>query len=197
MTKYRYLSSREQFEMTLYFWLGVQQFRKLVFLLEKVIHLKDKKTNINYHVAGFTPSAVTAFKKYLFYNGSIHVRNIIYVVVYAVLRWIFGYRIFFLDYLVFAHLIKDIYCVMLQRYNFLYIKNFQLSQETKRRQRVSKQREFLREKFEKNYMRSNKEHDLRVLLRLKQQLKQNEIIIINQEVAETLYRLDRATKTEV
>lgn len=156
--------------------------------------MKDKHTNANYHVAGFTPRAVSAFKKYLFYNGSIHVRNIVYAVIYAVLRVIFGQRLIGFDWLVLIHSVKDIYCVMLQRYNFLQIKNFQLSHEFKRQERTIQEAAQLRNHFQENYMFSNREHDLRVLMELKQSLKQNEIILIDRELAETLNRLEGASK---
>ena len=39
--------NKEKFELKLYEKLGVLQFRKMVFLLDKVIHRKDKGKNTN------------------------------------------------------------------------------------------------------------------------------------------------------
>ena len=37
-------------EKKIYELLGIKVFRKLVFMLEKFLHIKDKKKNINYHL---------------------------------------------------------------------------------------------------------------------------------------------------
>lgn len=120
-------SKKEQhqnFEMNLYKTLGVEVFQKAVFLLEKIIHYKDKGKNMNYHIKNNHKENTNEFKKYLFYNGSIHVRNII------VLGCILGIKIlFFKNSLIFNSflllcLVKDAYCVILQRYNYLRIEKY-------------------------------------------------------------------------
>ena len=55
----------------------VVHFRKLVFALQRLIHRKDKGHNINYHIPHQDIESFDAFDKYLFYNGAIHVRNIL------------------------------------------------------------------------------------------------------------------------
>lgn len=191
--KYKFLSARERFEIRIYTLVGIKQFRKIVFMLEKVVHLKDKGTNINYHIARMTPNAIVSFKKYLFYNGSIHARNILYAVIYAVFRMIFGHQVFFWDYFVLVNLIKDIYCIMLQRYNYLYIKNAQASIETKRKRWVSRQRDVIKKQFEEAYTVADRERDLQLLQDFKTKLNQDAIIVIDRNLAETLDRLERAT----
>lgn len=106
-------------EVKIYEMLGIKHFRMFVFKLEKFIHRKDKGRNINYHIQNNTLRGVNAFTKYLFYNGAIHVRNIVFILVYYLFRHILNRPIHWYDYLVLVFLIKDIYCVMLQRYNYL------------------------------------------------------------------------------
>ncbi|MBQ7136348.1 MAG: hypothetical protein IJO43_00025 [Bacilli bacterium] len=109
----------ERFEMKLYEKLGVKGFQKLVFKLEKVIHFKDKKKNINYHIKNSSVDELKAFKKYLYYNGVIHVRNSIGLVGFLAFQQLFLSN-WLLLYIV-PSLTKNLYCVMLQRYNYLRI----------------------------------------------------------------------------
>ena len=113
----------QQTEMRLYECLGVKLFRVLVFRLEKFIHRKDSGRNINYHVSSFDGHAVEGFVKYLFYNGAIHVRNIVFFIGLFVIRYGIFQSISAVDILLWLLFVKDIYCVMLQRYNYLRIKN--------------------------------------------------------------------------
>lgn len=129
---------KEKFELKLYEKLGVLQFRKMVFLLEKVIHKKDKGKNTNYHMNMNEINAIENFKKYLFYNGSIHVRNIIRLSFFFLVEIlaILGINVLGINTasniiniypsaLVLANAcagffwVKDAYCIMLQRYNYI------------------------------------------------------------------------------
>lgn len=51
-------------EKKIYELLGIKVFRKLVFMLEKFLHIKDKKKNINYHLKQKNLSSIQDFKKY-------------------------------------------------------------------------------------------------------------------------------------
>lgn len=105
--------------MKLYEHLGVRQFQKLVFGLEKVIHFKDKGKNINYHIKKSNIDELDNFKKFLYYNGTIHVRNALVVALLIIIQpFLFSSATLF--YLI-PSLIKNLYCVMLQRYNYLRI----------------------------------------------------------------------------
>lgn len=108
-------------EKIIYECLGIKLFRKCVFLLERFIHRKDKGRNINYHFAKNSLSDVAYFTRYLFYNGAIHVRNIGYAITYLLVRQLFSATFGFVDAVVLALSMKDIYCIMLQRYNYLRI----------------------------------------------------------------------------
>ena len=69
-------------ELRIYEMLGIKHFRRLVFQLERFLHRKDRQQNLNYHIASYDPIAIKKFIKYLFYNGAIHVRNVIGAVVF-------------------------------------------------------------------------------------------------------------------
>ena len=120
---------REKIELKIYRFLGVKQFRALTFKLEKLVHIKDKKQNHNYHInpdsgkslINCTIDEMEDFKKKLYYNGSIHVKNLIFLTITSLIILIiptFNKYVLILN-LVLA--IKDAYCVMLQRYNCIRI----------------------------------------------------------------------------
>ena len=44
------MSKNQKFEVKIYELLGIKLFKKAVFKLEKIIHRKDGKKNINYHI---------------------------------------------------------------------------------------------------------------------------------------------------
>ena len=75
--------------MKIYQILGVKQFRVLTFKLEKLVHIKNKKQNHNYHInhgsgkvlINCTIKELENFKKKLYYNGSTYVRNLIFLAI--------------------------------------------------------------------------------------------------------------------
>lgn len=108
-------------ELRIYELLGVRLFRVLVFKLERFIHRKDNGRNTNYHIATYDPIAIDGFIKYLFYNGAIHVRNVLFMMLVFFTRYFVCKNFSFLDVILWLFFFKDCYCVMLQRYNFLRI----------------------------------------------------------------------------
>lgn len=174
-------------ELRLYECLGVKQFRALVFRLERFLHRKDKGTNINYHIAAHDPQAVDAFVKYLFYNGAIHVRNIFYMTVIFLLRYVvLGHFSPWVDPLLWLLCLKDVYCVILQRYNLLRIR--QRSQRLKARRDARIDR---RVRQAATCSRGPEaESDLAYVRRLQKQLKARECILIREEDIPTLHRLN-------
>lgn len=128
---------RYNYEMIIYEFLRVRFFQKLVFLLEKLVHIKDKKQNRNYHFNMDTYDYINDFNKFLFYNASIHIKNICILSVYLFLRIIFG-TLYTIEYILFLFLLKDIYCVMLQRYNYLRMMKFKDKQKMLNELRIKK-----------------------------------------------------------
>lgn len=174
-------------ELRLYECLGVKQFRALVFRLERFLHRKDKGTNINYHIAAHDPQAVDAFIKYLFYNGAIHVRNLVYLTVVFLLRYVvLGRFSLWVDPLLWLLWLKDVYCVMLQRYNLLRIRQRSRRLKARRDARIDRR------------VRQaaacppgpEAEADLAYVRQLLRQLNERECILIREEDIPTLHRLN-------
>ena len=60
------MSKNQKFEVKIYELLGIKLFKKAVFKLEKIIHRKDGKKNINYHIKNSNDmESVDNFKKFL------------------------------------------------------------------------------------------------------------------------------------
>lgn len=162
--------SLEQFEEKFYCILGVRYFRKAVLALEKILHRKDNGYNVNYHIATLSLEDVSGFVKFFFYNGAIHVRNIIMLSLYllvfkAVLQRAFAWY----DYVLIVLGIKDIYCVMLQRYNFLRL-NARFKTMSQRRQvRIDRRISQLQDNLQQ-YNPDNKDTDLELIHRIRQAL---------------------------
>lgn len=179
----------EKTEMRIYEFLGVKFFRKLVFSLEKLIHRRDHGLNINYHIPRIEVGALDAFIKYLFYNGMIHARNIVFFVFYLLLKILFRWDFKIFDIILSLLAVKDIYCVMLQRYNMLrirYCKEILL----KRRERKKEQNiEKLKKHFDMSYDHSYAAADLALLKRIKASIENRENIVLSSEDIVALKRL--------
>lgn len=97
-------------ELHLYSILGVRFFQKMVFNLEKFIHRKDGEKNQNYHFTSNSIEAMDQFVKYLFFNGSIHFRNIVFFIVYCIMKKVF-FRLVSMIFLLLFFLLKT--CIVL------------------------------------------------------------------------------------
>lgn len=128
----------EDLELKIYKALGVKYFRNLAFKLEKLIHIKDKKKNINYHINDCKDLvSIDKFKKYLYYNGFIHVKNLIFGSVGLALMIILNASVMPVIALS-TLLLKDAYCVMLQRYNWIRITRHEEKLKARERKRIDK-----------------------------------------------------------
>ena len=112
------MKKSQKVETKVYELLGVKQFRKAAFKLEKIVHRKDKRKNTNYHIQKNEVDSLGEFKKYLYYNGAIHTSNLIRGIPLLVLMSLLDFKV--LSIIVLSTLLlKDAYCVMLQRYNWI------------------------------------------------------------------------------
>lgn len=110
---------KKETEMKIYKALGVEYFRKGAFALEKLIHKSDNRKNRNYHIENVSySSSINKFVDYLFYNGNIHARNL-KIGSILLLSSIFIGITPFVTIPFSVWLLKDAYCIMLQRYNNL------------------------------------------------------------------------------
>lgn len=112
------MTKKEKIEVKIYKKIGIEKFKELTLYLEKKIHKKDKGQNINYHPKKLTKGSIKKFRKFFYYNGFIHSRNLIFGVPLLIVMIIFKLNPIFITFLS-LWLLKDAYCVMLQRYNWI------------------------------------------------------------------------------
>lgn len=135
------MKKSQKIEMKIYELLGVKQFKKATFILEKIVHRKDKGKNINYHIKNsFNIESVKEFKKFLYYNGTIHVKNIIIKSVFLIVPLILIKNQIMVIVMLLS-MIKDTYCVMLQRYNWLKLNDFEEKLIVRENKRIFKKTE--------------------------------------------------------
>lgn len=175
-------------EIKLYEFLGIKRFRLLVFKLEKFIHRNDHGKNINYHIQTKNPRGLEAFKKYLYYNGAIHIRNIIFICVFYLVRWFLKKPLHLYDIFIIVFLIKDLYCVMLQRYNHLRIRQHLVNLK-ERQKRILHQRASQISFCE--YSKDEIAQAVMLLTRMRRAISEQECIIITDKDIPILQKLSK------
>ncbi len=181
------------FEIKFYELLGIRLFQKMVFLLERIIHFQDGKKNINYHFKQLNYEEAEGFAKFLFYNGSIHFKNLITILVYLIVKIILG-KWHFIDYVVILFGIKDLYCVMLQRYNYLRIKIFISRINDRNRNIINKKVKKIIQQNANQYNKDVLEEDLKFINELRNKLQNNKCVVIENGDIEKIKRLNEIIK---
>ena len=138
------MKEKHKVETKIYELLGIKKFKKAVFKLEKIIHRKDKGKNINYQVKDSrSKKSVNSFKKFLYYNGIIHIKNLLIGIPSITIMALLNVKLIFLiPYAIF--LLKDVYCVMLQRYNWIKINEFEEKLNSRQQKMIKKETEQLK-----------------------------------------------------
>lgn len=115
-------SSWNNIELQVYCLLGVNQFRKLILAFEKIKHFKDKRQNENYHPTNLDVFSLERYNGFLIYNAFLHCVSLLFTVLYVVLSTAIVFRNLFMDFFIVFLTLLNLYCIMLQRTNYLKIK---------------------------------------------------------------------------
>ncbi|MGN1249500.1 MAG: hypothetical protein ACI4XW_05415 [Candidatus Spyradocola sp.] len=113
----------ERIELHFYEMLGLKQFRRAILLFEKIRRRKDGSLNVNYHLSGTSASALTSFSGYLLYNTTFHIASLLLVLVYFAVTGCLQLNHLWLDMIMYADAVFNLYCIMLQRYVYLRIQS--------------------------------------------------------------------------
>ena len=114
-------------EMKFYEKLGIRKWKKfLLWFMSKIIRNPEKRKG-GYYLADISLEAAKKYRKTLLINALIHIWcSIIFslIIINIIMVWIILKRIsfFFLMICSILGLIINLYCVMMQRYNWLRIK---------------------------------------------------------------------------
>ena len=116
------LSRCNKIELKVYHVLGITQFRKLILWFEKIKHRKDNGKNENYHPSGLSVIALERYTGFLLYNAFLHITSLVFTALYFVLSAAVGWRSTFPAWYAAFLSAFNVYCIMLQRANYLKIK---------------------------------------------------------------------------
>lgn len=159
---------KKETEMKIYRALGVEYFRKGAFALEKLIHRRDNHKNRNYHIENVCySSSISKFVDFLFYNGNIHAGNIKKGSIVLLILIVIGITPFVTVPLS-LWLLKDAYCIMLQRYNNLRMESVNNKLIEREKRKIEETRETYNEEIVNS--KSNKNELIKNLKALKNYL---------------------------
>lgn len=118
------LTSCNKLELRVYRLLGIREFRKAILLFEKINHHKDNRKNENYHPSNVNVFALEQYNGFLLYNAFLHVASLFFSGMYLLFTLTFGVRITVVDVFMAILSLLNIYCIFLQRNNYLKIKDY-------------------------------------------------------------------------
>lgn len=123
-------------EKKLYTLLGVPAFKKMILKFETFKHRKKGGHNRNYHPASFTQEGLEQYKRYLVYNALWHIASIALIFLQFLIGFPTGIYGTVLRLCTFAALIFNIYCIMLQRYILIKIRELMSKREVVRMRKI-------------------------------------------------------------
>lgn len=121
---YSGLNQRQRNEVKIYRLLGVDYFRKVILWFEKTKNQKKNKKNENYHPAAMDVISLEKHSGFLLYNAFLHSVSMFFVIVYCILALAFGLHNLIIDIIMVVISLLNIYCIILQRTNYLKIKEY-------------------------------------------------------------------------
>ncbi len=183
------ISEKERIELKLYRALGIRRFRDGAFLLERWVHRRDGRKNSNYHVRAYSLYSLEEHYAYLSFNAAIHVTAIVLLLLITLgasliedfrKGWYWFYLFLF---------VLNVYCIMLQRYNALRLRELQARLEARYRRRIRERAALLRQKTPDGYSERRMEQDAAWLGELRDALCGKRDVRIRREDMERLTRL--------
>lgn len=147
-------------EISLYRCLGIRIFQKIIFVIEKCRHRKDGGRNSNYHLYDLSSSRISVHFAFLSYNALIHLISQSITLSLFIVRRADAQPWAVVDgFLLFA-VIANSYCIMLQRYNALRLKQMQLLIKKKNKRKIERKADLLRRHIPEKYDRDLRAADL-------------------------------------
>ncbi|MCD7822669.1 MAG: hypothetical protein LUG86_01415 [Oscillospiraceae bacterium] len=102
--------------------LGVNRFQRLVLTIERIKHHRVGGHNENYHPDGMSIFSLERFRSFLVYNAFLHSVSLLFAISGLILSAFLGhYRVALCVFSVLL-LVANLYCIMLQRTNFLRLR---------------------------------------------------------------------------
>lgn len=121
---YSGLNQRQQNEVKIYRLLGVNYFRKAILWLEKTKNHKKNRKNENYHPSAMDIISLEKHNGFLLYNAFLHGVSMFFVIIYYILALVFGLHNLIINVIMAIISLLNIYCIILQRTNYLKVKEY-------------------------------------------------------------------------
>lgn len=117
------ITKLNQIELRLYKSIGISHFKRFVLWFEQTKHRKDGLRNKNYHLANRSEFAAKKHCAFLLYNAIVHAASILLALIYFLSIWISGKQSIGLNAVMCIITAMNLYCIMLQRFVYLRLKN--------------------------------------------------------------------------
>lgn len=118
------LNQQQQNEIKIYRLLGVNYFRKAILWFEKTKNLKKNRKNENYHPSAMDIISLEKYNGFLLYNAFLHSVSMFFVIIYYILELAFGLHNSVVNVIMIIISLLNIYCIILQRTNYLKVKEY-------------------------------------------------------------------------
>ena len=89
--------------------------------IEALKHRKDGKRNANYHLKGMSVSSLRDYFGHIRHNTIRHLESLAVVALYFVVTRLSGNIWLIADIAMYALIVFNLYCIMLQRYTYIRI----------------------------------------------------------------------------
>ncbi len=122
MENFSEFSKLNSIESRLYEILGVKLFRKVILTFEAFKRRNKGGNNMNYHPVDTSVASVTKFSGYILYNSYLHIMSLFFTAFYFVVAFLTDKTYLWLDIGMIVLTVFNIYCLVLQRYNYLKMK---------------------------------------------------------------------------
>lgn len=176
------------FELRIYYLLGVQQFRKVILWLEKVKHHRDNSRNENYHLSKFDLISIERYTGFLIYNAFLHCISLVFTVVYLILSTTINFHNVVVNVIIIILMTFNIYCIILQRATYLRLKKHRLKCYKRFFGRIDLR---IKEKIERIYAQKPQklQDDYEVLVRMKNAFERSSDCVLTVADSESLKRI--------
>ena len=182
------LSFWNHLELRIYYLLGIQRFRKAILRLEKIKHHGDNNKNENYHPSNFDFISLERYTGFLVYNAALHCVSLIFTVIYLLISITINFHNVVVDIMIVILMILNIYCIILQRANYLKLKEHRVKYCKRVFSRIDL---CTKEKIESIYAQEPQkfQEDYKVLVRMKNAFERRSDCILTVADRESLKRI--------
>lgn len=189
------LNPVQRFELRVYRALGVLPFRRALFFLEQLRHRWDGQANSNYHMRTFSLGGAAAFESYLLYHNLLH--GVSLALLLTVLLGKVGYAQPWngIDILAVGMCVINLWCLMLQRYNWLRLQELRIRAQQTRARRLNRRAERVLAALDKTDAAPEMREDLALVRALLADLSAGNIVYLGADDVPCLRRMTALLET--